>query len=128
MKNFTLVFLALLLGSAFLLPAAEEEAPPYIGNWSNGRGETLKITRRTIQFAENDPVPYRDITRATDGSAFELQITARGEVNAFAGKFLGLACGEDSMEMVGYRSHGDYLEEKNPQERVRWEKDAGEDE
>ena len=103
--------------------ASASEALPYLGEWSNGRGETLTITEETIQFAENKPVPYRDITRATDGAAFELQITASGAINAFPGKTLAVVLENGSMQMTGYRSHGDYMQEKDAQSVVTWFKD-----
>jgi hypothetical protein len=111
--------LQLLISSA----SATGEAP-YIGEWSNGRGETLTITDKTIQFGEDKPVPYRDVTRASDGSEFELQITARGDVNGFAGKTLAITVDGDTMDMIGYLSHEDYMEETNPQQIVTWERDS----
>jgi hypothetical protein len=107
----------------FLLAAFAAEEQPYLGHWSNGRGETLVITGSTIQFADNKPVSYRDVTHATNGEDFELLITAAGKVNAFPGKTLGLHCESDSIEMTGYASHADYMEEKEPQSRVTWFKD-----
>lgn len=117
----------LLVLQAFICAAAgAESGAAYIGRWSNGRGETLTITAKTMQFADDKPVPYRDVTRATDGKSFELQITARGDVNAFAGKTLALAIEGDTMKMVGYLSNADYMQGKNPQQIVTWERDSGE--
>ena len=82
------------------------------------------ITDKTIQFGDDKPVAYRDVTRATDGSDFELQITARGEVNAFPGKTLAISVDGETMDMIGYLSHADYMEEKNPQQIVTWERDS----
>jgi len=115
-----LLLLQILACAAF---AASDE-PPYLGEWSNGRGETLTITAKTIQFADDKPVAYRDVTRATDGESFELQITTRGEVNAFAGKTLAVVIDGDTMKMTGYLSHADYMQEKNPQQIVTWERDS----
>jgi hypothetical protein len=64
-------------------------SPPYIGEWSNGRGELLVITSTTLRFQKDKPVPYRTIPRATVDSAHKLEITARGPVNYFQ-KFLWL--------------------------------------
>ena len=116
--------LALLLQLLIAVAIAADDAP-YLGEWSNGRGETLIITAKTLQFADDKPVPYRDVTRATDGSIFELQITARGEVNAFPGKTLALELDRETMTMTGYLSHADYMQEKNPQQSVIWERDSG---
>lgn len=96
---------------------------PYLGRWSNGRGETLTITRQTLRFAQDKAVPYRDVTRATDGARFELKITAAGEVNAFPGKIIALECEGESMEMATYRSHADFMQESEPQSKVTWFRD-----
>ncbi|HEX8280654.1 MAG TPA: hypothetical protein VF551_04705, partial [Chthoniobacterales bacterium] len=81
------------------------------------------MTKKTMQFADDRPVLYRDVTRATDGSSFELQITAAREVNAFGGKTLAVECEGDSMRMTGYLSHDDFMRERNPQQIVTWERD-----
>jgi hypothetical protein len=96
---------------------------PYIGSWSNGRGETLVITAKTLQFADDEPVPYRDITRATDAETFLLHITASGEVNAFAEKFLGVVITSDSMTVTGYPSQVAYMEDRDAGSVVTWFKD-----
>lgn len=119
------VRLLLILQLLICAAAAARDAAPYIGEWSNGRGETLTITARTIQFADDKPVAYRDVTRATDGESFELQITARGEVNAFPGKTLAVTVDGETMKMVGYLSHTDYMQERNPQQSATWERDGG---
>jgi hypothetical protein len=102
--------------------AAEER--PYLGEWSNGRGETLKLTPSTIQFGKDKPVAYRDVTRASDGSDFELQITSAGKVNAFPGKTLGLHCEGDTMKMTGYASHTDFMQGGEVQMEVTWDRDS----
>lgn len=109
-----------------LLDVGASEAQPYLGSWSNGRGETLVITEKTVQFGSDKAVLYRDITRATDGASFELQITAKGDVNGFGGKFLGITIEGDSMKMITYRSHGDYMGESDPQSEVTWFRDEEE--
>ncbi len=120
MRAFRFPLLVALLCS-FLAGANAADSRPYLGSWSNGRGETMVITAKTIQFAEDHPVPYRDITRESDDSHFELQILARGEVNAFPGKTLVLACGDDdSMEMTGYRSHDDFIGGGDGLQVVTW--------
>ncbi len=115
---------------AFILaqPSQADDPLPYLGNWSNGRGETLRITSEKLSFADDRAVKYRDITRATDGSAFELQITTPGEVNAFPGKILGVVCEKDSMRITTYASHGDYMQEQDAQSVVLWFKDDSGDE
>jgi hypothetical protein len=77
------VFLFLLLFGlvAAMGVAGPTAAQPYIGEWSNGRGEPLLITATTIKFGNNNPVAYRDVTRASDGKSFTLQLTAKGKLN-----------------------------------------------
>src|SRR3954469_2065605 len=102
--KFLLIILCALSVSAFA-----DDPAPYIGEWSNGRGETLSIKTKTIQFAHDKPVAYRDVTRDSDDDAYELRITAPGEINAFAGKTLILKLDEDEMQMTGYASHDAYV-------------------
>ena len=115
--------LALLVLIAGAATAADDL--PYLGSWSNGRGETLVITTKTIQFNDDRPLPYRDITRATDGSMFELQINARGAANGFGGNTLGVECEGDSMKITAYASHAAYMQEEDPQSVVTWFRDDG---
>ena len=68
-------------------------------------------------------MPYKDITRATDGSSFELQITARGASGVFGGNILGVVCEEDSMKITAYASHAAYMEDRDPQSVVTWFKE-----
>ena len=112
---------ALLVFAATPLRSAEEL--PYLGSWSNGRGETLVITAKTIRFGENRALPYKDITRATDGSMFELQITGRDAAELFGGNTLGVECEDDSMKITAYASHADYMQGGEPQSVVTWFKD-----
>lgn len=61
--------------------AGPTAAQPYIGEWSNGRGEPLIITATTIRFGSDKAVAYRDITKASDGNSFTLMLTAKGKLN-----------------------------------------------
>lgn len=122
---------AIALLAAFLVLnvcAFGAEPRPYLGQWSNGRGDTLTIRAKTIQFADNKPVPYRDVTNAesedADERTFELEITARGEVNAFPGKILAITCNGESLSMIGYLSHEDLVAGRDPQMIVHWERDS----
>ena len=100
---------------------------PYLGSWSNGRGETLVISAKAIRFGDDRALTYKDVTRATDGSMFELQITARGGENAFGGTTLGVECDGDSMKISAYDSHAAYMRGADPQSVVTWFKDNGEE-
>jgi hypothetical protein len=73
-----LLLLGLMAAAGVAGPIA---AQPYIGEWSNGRGEPLIITASTIKFSNNAPVAYHDVTRGSDGKSFTLQLTAKGKLN-----------------------------------------------
>lgn len=100
----------------FLLTSA---AQPYVGDWSNGRGETLSITPTTIQFNQDDELTYKDLTKATDGTYFEIQITSRGKLNFFQ-KFLSLKLDGANLEMTGYDSYDDMHSGQNQGLDVTW--------
>ena len=119
-------FVAVLLVSAFAATSITlaDEKPGYIGEWSNGRGETLKITAKTIQFVDDKPAAYRDITRATDGKSFQLQITAPGEINGFEGKFLYVNCDGDELTMRQFRTGADLASDTNMVGEVTWSRDS----
>ena len=114
---------AIALWALLAFDAAAAEELPYLGEWSNGRGETLVITEKTIRFADDRALPYRDVTRATDGSTFELQINSRGPVNGFGGNTLGVECEGDSMKITAYASHAAYMQDGEAQSVVTWFKD-----
>jgi len=101
-------------------------AEPYAGDWSNGRGETLKITGSTIRFANDKAVSYRDVTRATDGKEFNLEITTEGKLN-YLTKFLHISMGEgnkqDEMKMTLYDSRKDMEDGENSQGEATWYRD-----
>ena len=112
---FTVGFLTLGKGPA-------SAGQPYLGEWSNGKGETLTITAQSVQFASDKPVPYRDITKATgEEGPFQLMILAKGQVNYFQ-KYLWLTLvGRDEMKMEG----SDSIEEasKGQGSRQNWFRD-----
>jgi hypothetical protein len=98
------------------------ERPPYLGNWSNGRGETLTVTERTLRFNNDKAVTYRDVTKVTDGNYFLLEVTAKGKVNYFS-KYMSLTIEGDEMKMVLYNSYLDMFDGKNPQGNSTWSRD-----
>jgi hypothetical protein len=95
---------------------------PYIGRWSNGRGETLSINAQTIQFANDRPVHYRDVTKVTDGHHFSIQITTRGKINYFS-RFLALAVEKGEMKMTLYNSYREMFDGENSQGESAWYRD-----
>jgi len=86
-----------------------------MGKWSNGRGEMLAITAKTIQFASDKPVTYSDVTKATNGQEFNLEVTSEGKLN-YLTKYLHVSTGEgdkpDEMKMTLYNSRKDLEEAK----------------
>lgn len=107
MKNTVLILLLGLLAS--VVGATAKDKAPYIGEWSNGRGETLIITATTIQFIDNKPVPYTDITEEGEAS-FTLQLNASGKLN-YLSKFMQFTiAGKEEMKSEGYDSADDDAE------------------
>lgn len=92
---------------------------PYIGKWSNGRGETLSITPSQIQFDHNKKLGYKDITRVTDGNSFQIQITSRGKFNYFQ-KYMFLRTDGKQMTITGYNSYEDMYSGQNQGSEVTW--------
>jgi hypothetical protein len=95
---------------------------PYIGKWSNGRGETLSVTKRALRFNSDKPVTFRDVTKVTDGKYFLLKITTPGAVNYFT-KFISLVIENGEMKMTLYDSYEDMFDGKNPQGESTWDRD-----
>jgi hypothetical protein len=95
---------------------------PYIGRWSNGRGETLAVTARALRFANDRPVYYRDVTKVTDGHHFSIQITSRGKINYFS-KFLALSVEKGEMTMTLYNSYREMFDGENSQGESTWYRD-----
>ncbi|NJM70952.1 MAG: hypothetical protein HC862_12390 [Scytonema sp. RU_4_4] len=103
----------------FLLAKSSQ---PYIGQWSNGRGETLSMTPTTIKFGKDRKLTYKNVTRVTDGTYFEIQITSSGKINYFQ-KFLSLKVDGKQMKMIGYNSYKDMHLGQNQGLEVNWYRD-----
>ena len=101
-------------------------AAPYVGEWSNGRGDILVITGSTIRFGNDKAVNYRDITRVTNGREFDLQITTQGNLN-YLTKYLHISFGDgdktDEMKMTLYESLKDMHDGANSQGEATWDRD-----
>ena len=131
-RNFTLIIGA--ITSIFVLSVfgatsstrLSSSSPTYIGNWSNGRGETLVINATTVKFANDKAVKYRDVTKVTNGREFQLEITSEGKLN-YLTKFLSLSMGEgekpDEMKMTLYDSYKDLVDGANSQGEATWYRD-----
>ncbi|MBW4630953.1 MAG: hypothetical protein KME30_03335 [Iphinoe sp. HA4291-MV1] len=106
--------------SKYLLLANSSQ--PYIGKWSNGRGETLSITPTTIKYGKDKKLSYKNITKVTDGTYFTIQITSPGKINFFQ-RFLSLKVEGNQMKMVGYNSYKDMYSGQNQGLEVNWYRD-----
>jgi hypothetical protein len=95
---------------------------PYIGEWSNGRGETLSVTSTTIKFGKDRKLTYKNLTKVTDGTYFTIQLTSSGKINFFQ-KFLSLKVDGKQMKMVGYNSYKDMYSGENQGLEVNWYRD-----
>lgn len=110
---------------SFIIAAHASSAPagmPYVGRWSNGRGETLIVAKRMLKFNNDKSVTFRDVTKVTDGNHFSLQITSRGKLNYFT-KFIALSLENDEMKMTLYDSYTDMFNGNNPQGESTWYRD-----
>jgi len=120
------LLLAVFLLAGLTAYAGEKWKDPYVGSWSNGRGDTLVITGSTIKFGRDKAVSYRDITRVTDGKQFNLEITTRGELN-YLTKFLHISMAEgdksEEMKMTLYDSRKDLEAGENSQGEATWYRD-----
>lgn len=95
------------------------EAQPYIGKWSSGSGETLSITSNRIKFGDGKGVTYKDITKATDGNTFQINITGHGLPKGVE-RFMFLKIDGDKMTMTGYNSYEDMQSGQNQGSEVNW--------
>ena len=124
MKAIILIVCGLLALSVAV--AASGPPTPYVGEWSNGRGETLRIKSNTIQFANDKPVRYRDITRVTNGQEFDLEITSEEKLN-YLTKFIHLSMAEGDkpaeMKATLYDSLKDLRVGENSQGEATWYRD-----
>jgi hypothetical protein len=95
---------------------------PYLGKWSNGRGESLTVTTTTLRFNSDRAATYRDVTKVTDGNHFSLEITSRGKLNYFT-RFIALEVNGSEMKMTLYNSSQDMFDGNNLQGESTWERD-----
>lgn len=98
-------------------PTASELTPtdgqPYIGQWCCGRGYTIYITSETIQFEEERPFGYEDITRVSDGSFAMIHLIDYAP-GTFFQEYLTLSLNPGGeMEMTGYSSADDQWFSRN---------------
>jgi hypothetical protein len=109
-------------GSIKTVASSSPAGMPYIGRWSNGRGERLVVAKRTLKFNSDKSVTYHDVTKVTDGDHFSLQITSRGKLNYFT-KFIALSLENDEMKMTLYDSYEDMFNGKNSKGESTWYRD-----
>jgi len=124
--RYVALMLAVSLLAALTIHAGGTWKDPYVGEWSNGRGDTLVITGSTIKFGRDKAVNYHDITRVTNGKEFNLEITTKGQLN-YLTKFLHVSFGEgdksDEMKMTLYDSRKDLEAGENSQGEATWYRD-----
>jgi hypothetical protein len=98
---------------------------PYLGEWSNGRGEILTFARRRMYYGDDDAYTYQDVTRNPDGRQYAVQITTPGRVNFFSwSKFLSLEIDRRQMKIILYNSLEDLLAGRNSRGEATWLREA----
>lgn len=106
---------------------AVRRAPqPYVGEWSNGRGDTLSIKLNTIRFGSDKAVDYRDITRVTNEQEFDLELTSEGKLN-YLTRFIHISTAEgdkpEEFKMTLYDSLKDMRDGGNSVGEATWYRD-----
>ena len=94
---------------------------PYVGSWSNGRGEVLVITAKTIKFGKDKPVPFEDITGVTDGKQFKIKLNA-AKLNFLSKYMVLLVNGKSTMKTLGYDTPQGF-DSGSPSSEVNWDRD-----
>jgi hypothetical protein len=94
---------------------------PYLGEWSNGRGGTLTLSRRRMYYGDHDAYTYQDVTRNPDGRRYAVQITTPGRVSFFSwSKFVSLDIDGRRMRTTLYNSLQDLLDGRNSRGEATW--------
>ena len=119
-----LIFLA--VAATISATTARERRPrePYVGAWSNGRGETLVIKSNKVRFANDNALSYHDITRVTNEKEFQLEVTSDGKLN-YLTRFLQISLSDtsDEMKVTLYNSRKDMESGQNSQGEATWYRD-----
>jgi hypothetical protein len=106
------LLIAFLWAFCFVVTAMCDEATPYVGVWSNIRGNVLKITKNTIQFQSDNPISYHDITRVTDGNFFHLELDVNDSTNFFQRYIYVEMKNAEEMSLQLFSSEEDHLSGK----------------
>jgi hypothetical protein len=118
MKSLMSIVLTGLCLMAFV-DAGASQKPPYIGGWSNGRGETLLLTATTLTFGKDKPVRYKDVTKVTDNRRFAIQLLGNKKLNYFT-KFLVFEVDGKEMKLTLYNTYEDLFNGKSEQGNSTW--------
>jgi hypothetical protein len=110
----SLIFLAW-----FCVTANALAKDPFIGEWWTSQGDLLKITPNMVEWGNETPVPYRDITRKRDGYNFNLEIIqAPDEASLRRTGYLQLSCDRrnkaSTLLVVTYADPEEMWSHKNP--------------
>ena len=123
------ILLAVILLAAFSSVSFAQQAEPlaYLGSWSNGRGEELVVRDRTVKYGTNRALNYRDITKASDGSFFNLKIINPGKENYFSpyvSLTINLEAKPREMTLKNYNTLKDLMDDENMQGTDTWYLDS----
>lgn len=124
-----ILFLLIVLLAVFSSVSFAQKSEPsaYLGTWSNGRGEQLIINDDTVKYGKNRVLHYKDITKASDGNFFNLQIINPGKQNYFS-RYVSLTINPEAkpaeMTLKSYNTMKDLIDDENVQGSDTWYLDA----
>ena len=101
-------------------PKMDDAAYPYFGEWSNARGETLKISGIQMQFGANSPVQFQEIFRLAAARVYALELRL-AEANAKK-SFVSLTLGENEIKLTYYDTLADLQNAANSRGEEIWRK------
>jgi len=96
---------------------------PYVGEWSNGRGEVMVVTAKKMKYGKSE-VTYTDITKATDGNSFQLKVNVKEKMTIFSNfLFVEMLTNKTEMKIKGYDTHAALMEDAEGASEDHWYRD-----
>lgn len=93
---------------------------PYIGNWRNGRGETLRIGNGIIQFGSGGAMEYREVFRVAAARVFAVEILRVGSANMR--RFVSINTSDREIRLAYYDTLDDLQNGTNRKGEETWSK------
>lgn len=92
---------------------------PYTGDWSNGRGERLRIANGLIQFGSGNQMEYREVFRMASTGVYAIEIlNPSGSIR----RFVSMAVGNAEIKLSYYNTLEDLQNGINRKGEETWSK------